>query len=179
MNPIICKYKRIHIMTNFEKVVDFNRQFGVLKDDTLNAKTEIIKENPGEVEACLKLIREEVRELEDAVKDNDFVETVDALTDILYVVYGMGARIGVDMDKALSLVHDNNMSKLCDTEEEAIASVKYYEINKEKYKYEFPAYKLAPDGKHFVVYNKSPPKVLKSIKWKPVDLQPLFDTKTD
>ena len=38
----------------------------------------------------MKLIREEVEELEDAVKNHDLTETIDALSDILYVVYGMG-----------------------------------------------------------------------------------------
>ncbi|QKF94271.1 phosphoribosyl-ATP pyrophosphohydrolase [Fadolivirus algeromassiliense] len=156
--------------SNFEKVVDFNYQFGVLPSKELNPKPDVIEKDPNLVEFCLKLIREEVKELEHGVKTNDYVETVDALADILYVVYGMGCRIGVDMDKAFSLVHDNNMSKLCKTEEEAQRSVKYYEDNKAKLGYDSPAYRLAPDGVHWVVYNQSTKKVLKSIEWKPVDL---------
>lgn len=156
--------------TNFEKVVDFNTQFGVLQPGELKPKTDIIEKDPNTVEFCLKLIREEVKELEQAVKDNDFVETVDALGDILYVVYGMGCRIGMDMDKAFNLIHENNMSKLCKTEEEAQRSVKYYEDNKSKLGYDSPAYRMAIDGVHWVVYNQSTKKVLKSIEWKPVDL---------
>jgi len=160
-------------MTNFEKVVNFNKQFGVKLHD--KPQPNIFQTEPNNVEFAMKLIREEVKELEEAVKTGDYIETVDALADILYVVYGMGARIGMDMDKAFRLVHDNNMSKLCLTEEEARESVEYYLMNKEKLGYDSPNYRLANDNQHYVVYNESTKKVLKSIKWKPVDLKPLLD----
>lgn len=160
-------------MSNFEKVVDFNVQFGVLESTTLKPKLDIFDKDPKQVEFCLKLIREEVKELEEAVKQKDYIEMVDALADIIYVVQGMGARVGIDMDKAFNLVHENNMSKLCKTEEEATASVTYYEQNKEKLGYDSPAYRRAPDNVHWVVYNKSTKKILKSINWKPVDLTTL------
>lgn len=157
-------------MSDFEKVVDFNYQFGVLKSKELKPDPEILIKDSTKIEFCLKLIREEMKELEQAVKDNDYVETVDALADILYVVHGMSCRIGINMDKVFDEVHKNNMSKLCLTEEDAKASVEYYVTNKEKLGYDSPAYKTAPDGIHWVVYNQSTNKVLKSIKWTPVDL---------
>lgn len=156
--------------TDFERVVDFNYNFGVLPSVELKPKTNIFNEDPNQVEFCLKLIREEVKELEQAVKDKDFVETVDALADIMYVVLGMGCRIGANMDRAFDLVHENNMSKLCKTEEEAQKSVEWYNQNKEKLGYDSPAYRKAPDNIHWVVYNESTKKILKSINWKPVDL---------
>ena len=155
--------------SNFSKVVDFNVQFGVLKSNILTPNSTILETDPNTTEFCLKLIREEVGELEDAVKNKDYIETVDALTDILYVVYGMGARIGVNMDEAFKLVHENNMSKLCDTEEEAQQSVVHYrELNSSVF--DSPNYRKAPDDIHWVVYNESTKKILKSVKWKPVDL---------
>lgn len=156
-------------MSNFQKVVDFNTQFGVLENGVV-LKPNVLTDNPNMVEFCLKLIREEARETEEAVKNKDFVETVDGLLDQLYVIYGMLARIGVDADKGFALVHDNNMSKLCKTEEEAERSVQYYLDNKEKLGYDSPAYRKAPDNIHWVVYNVSTKKILKSIEWKPVDL---------
>ena len=162
--------------SNFEKVVDFNYEFGVLQSKNLTPKTDIFDKDPAQVEFCLKLIREECKELEQAVKDKDYVETVDALADILYVVYGMSSRIGVNMDEAFRLVHDNNMSKLCKTEEEAQRSVKHYQDNKDKFGYDSPAYRRAPDNEHWVVYNQSTNKVLKSIEWKAVDLTSVCQT---
>lgn len=160
--------------TNFQKVVDFNTQFGVIPSSNLIPKPDIILTDPKQVEFCLKLIREEVKELEQAVKDGNYVEMVDALADILYVVYGAGCRIGMDMDKVFAVVHENNMSKLCSTEEEAKQTVQYYLKNKETLGYDTPAYRQAPDGIHWVVYNQSTKKILKSISWKPVDLTPLI-----
>ena len=156
--------------SNFEKVVDFNTQYGVLKSKELKPLPDIIELDPVTVERCLKLIREEMAELEKAVKDNDYVEMVDALADILYVTYGAGCRIGIDMDKVFTLVHDNNMSKLCKTEEEAQRSVDDYEKRKDETGYTTPAYRKAPDDIHWVVYNQSDNKVLKSIEHKKVDL---------
>lgn len=37
---------------------------------------------------------------------------VKELADLLYVVYWMAARVGIDVDKAFRLVHASNMSKL-------------------------------------------------------------------
>jgi NTP pyrophosphatase (non-canonical NTP hydrolase) len=156
--------------TDFQKVVDFNYNFGVIPTKDFKPNPNIITEDPSQVEFCLKLIREEVKELEEAVKDNDYVETVDALVDIMYVVLGMASRIGIDMDIAFDIVHRNNMSKLCKTKGAAQASVKYYNENTEKLGYDSPAYRKAPDDIHWVVYNESTKKILKSINWNPVDL---------
>lgn len=162
-------------MTNFEKVINFNTQFGVLQDKELKPKLDIFDKDPKQVDFCMKLIREEMGELETAVQNKDYIETIDALADLIYVILGMSARIGTDMDKAFNLVHDNNMSKLCKTEEEAQRSVKYYIDNKEKFEYDSPHYRKAPDGIHWVVFNESTRKILKSIEWKPVNLKVLLD----
>jgi len=114
-----------------------------------------------------------------AVSEKNYIETIDALGDILYVVYGMGASIGVDLDEAFRLIHESNMSKLCSTEEEAIETVDWYtkNYNPETLPYDSPAYRLSDDGKFWVVYNKSSGKILKSINYHPVDLKPLLDKK--
>ena len=156
--------------SNFEKVVHFNEQFAVIPSKILTPNPSILKQDPQMVEFCLKLIREEVKELEQAVQDNDYIEVVDGLADITYVVFGLAARIGINLVDAFSLVHENNMSKLCKTEEEAQLSVSYYENNGAVLGYDSPNYRRAPDGIHWVVYNASTKKILKSIKWKPVDL---------
>ena len=157
-------------MSNFEKVVDFNFNFGVLPSKNLVPNPTIFDKDPNQVEFCMKLVREEMKELEQSVINKDFVECVDALADIMYVVLGMGSRIGVNMDNAFDLVHENNMSKLCVSEEEAQDSVSFYINNKEKLGYDSPNYRRAPDNVHWVVYNESTNKILKSIKWQPVDL---------
>ena len=71
----------------------------------------------------MDIIREEVAELEEAVKEKDFKETIDALGDIVYVCYGMATSMGVDLHEAFKIIHESNMSKLCKTEEQAKRSV--------------------------------------------------------
>lgn len=154
-------------MSMFTKVVDFNTQFGVKLHDT--PQKDIFEKDPVTVEHCMKLIREEIKELEEGVQNKDIIEVSDAIGDAIYVLLGMSARIGVNMDKVFNTIHDNNMSKLCATELDAQESVKYYLAHPEL-GYESPSYRKSLDGGCWVVYNESTKKILKSVTWKPVDL---------
>lgn len=164
-NKNIKEYKN---MSNFELIGEFNRSFGVTEHDT--PQLDIIKKDPELIKYRLSLITEEYKELVEALENNDYVETVDALSDILYVVYGMGRAIGIDLDKAFSLVHKSNMSKLCKHEDEAKQTVGWYKQQYElgKQPYDSPNYRKSPDGKYWVVYNESTNKILKSINYRVV-----------
>ncbi|MFD5599896.1 MazG-like family protein [Leucobacter sp. NPDC058333] len=59
-----------------------------------------------------KLIKEEVKELIDAVIDADAPEVLDALGDILYLTYGLAAAAGYDVDEAFDRIHATNMAKV-------------------------------------------------------------------
>ena len=159
-------------MSNFDKVVDFNKTFGVTVHD--NPQQNIFIEDPKLVDLRMKLIIEEVEELKEAVNNHDMKETIDALSDILYVVYGAGASFGIDLDKTFDMVHESNMSKVCKNEDEADKTVQWYKDNSESYNKKNPA--QAPvdpawriiNGK-YVVYNKLTCKVLKSVNYNPVN----------
>ena len=58
------------------------------------------------------LIKEELNELEEAMKTKNLKEIADALTDILYVTYGAGYAYGINLDKCFKEVQRANMSKL-------------------------------------------------------------------
>jgi len=92
--------------TNFELAGDFMNAFGqeVLTEPTL-PDTSLAK-------LRLELIREEFEELTVATNAMDIIEIADALTDILYVVYGAGHAFGIDLDACYREVHSSNMSKL-------------------------------------------------------------------
>ena len=160
--------------TNYEKVIEFNRAFQL--DVPTEPKPELFTKDPAKVKLKLDLIHEEVKELDDGVKDHDLRETVDALVDTLYVVYGAGIAFGIDMDKAFDLVHQSNMSKLCPTEENAKETVEWYKDRFEKglSPYDTPDYRKDDNSGLFIVYNKSSGKVLKSITYKPVNLDPVL-----
>jgi len=93
-------------MTNFEKGKEFMEKFG----QKIATKPKFPSNDV--VELRYELIREELEELKDAIKDKDIVEVADALTDILYVTYGAGLAFGIDLDKCYAEVHRSNMTKL-------------------------------------------------------------------
>ena len=53
-----------------------------------------------------------VQELRDGMGKASLLEIADALTDILYVVYGAGHTFGIDLDECYNEVHRSNMTKL-------------------------------------------------------------------
>lgn len=152
----------------FERVKHFNKLFG---NKVLETPDPTILNNTVLTESCMKLIREEMRELEEAVVNKDYLEVCDAITDSIYVLLGFAARTGLDIDKAFDLVHTNNMQKMCSTYQEACDTVDYYR-NHPELGYESPAIRAVGDSNQgpWAVYNESTKKILKSINWKPVDL---------
>lgn len=85
--------------TNFQKVRDFNIAFGISRSDEENP--DVFDQSPNLVKLRLDLIQEETEELDDAYNKMDFVEIVDALADIEYVVHGCADSFGIDLDKYL------------------------------------------------------------------------------
>jgi len=81
---------------------------------TFGQEVKIKAEFPNEkiVKLRYELIKEELEELNQAIKDKDIKEVADALTDILYVTYGAGHAFGIDLDKCFDEVQQSNMSKL-------------------------------------------------------------------
>lgn len=61
----------------------------------------------------IDLIREELKELEDAWQAGDLNEMIDALADLDYVVNGAAVALGVDLEDFSKAVHYNNMTKIC------------------------------------------------------------------
>ena len=152
--------------TNFEKVIEFNRCFGLPHYNTVQEN--VTKDNPKLTKLRLSLISEENNELHEAADNHDFIEIIDALADLLYVVYGAGSSFGINLDKAFDLVHKSNMTKLCVSEQEASETVVWYQKNEDRY--DSPKYRKSENGDYWVVFNESTGKILKSINYKPVDL---------
>ena len=93
-------------MTNFEKVGLFMKTFGQEVKTKASFPSDKIKK------LRIDLIEEELNELKDAINKKDLKETIDALTDILYVTYGAGHAFGINLDKCFEEVQNSNMSKL-------------------------------------------------------------------
>lgn len=67
--------------------------------------------SPQVIHNRLKLIRQELRELDDAIVARDIVEVADALTDLQYVIQGAFLAFGIDADACHREVHASNMRK--------------------------------------------------------------------
>ena len=93
-------------MTNFENVKIFMEAFGQ------EVKTSASFPNQKIVNLRYDLIKEELNELDAALKQKNLEQVADALTDILYVTYGAGHAFGINLDKCFHEVQKSNMSKL-------------------------------------------------------------------
>jgi len=93
-------------MSNFQSVKKFMQTFGQ------EVKGKAAFPNEKTVQLRYELIKEELEELNQAIKDKDIKEVADALTDILYVAYGAGHAFGINLDKCFNEVQQSNMSKL-------------------------------------------------------------------
>ena len=93
-------------MSNFSKVGIFMKTFGQEVKDNPSFSTDKINK------LRIDLIKEELEELTQAMKNKDLLEVADALTDILYVTYGAGHAFGINLDKCFNEVQQSNMSKL-------------------------------------------------------------------
>ncbi|MGF1636620.1 MAG: hypothetical protein ACFCUU_06060 [Cyclobacteriaceae bacterium] len=127
---------------------------------------------PSEIRCQLRvsLISEELKELEEAIQNRDIVEIADALCDIQYVLSGAVLEFGLGekFRELFDEVQRSNMSKACNSEEEAIATVNYYKNERDT-----ECYYKASDG-HFLVYRKGDDKTLKSINYSPADLKSIL-----
>lgn len=118
----------------------------------------------------VSLIAEELKELQEAIANNDIVEVADALCDIQYVLsgavleFGLGEKFKTLFDE----VQRSNMSKACKTYEEAEATVEHY-LKKGTESF------IEKDGDVFLVFRKDDKKTLKSINYSPADLKSILE----
>ena len=120
----------------------------------------------------IALIAEELKELEAAVRDKDIVEVADALCDIQYVLsgaileFGLGGKFRALFEE----VQRSNMSKACNTEEEAQRTVRYY-LEKDGTECYY-----RPEGDKWLVYRKSDNKTIKSVGYSPANLRQILES---
>lgn len=118
------------------------------------------------------LIAEELKELQEAIEDNDLVEIADALCDIQYVLSGAVLEFGLG-DKFRTLfdeVQRSNMSKTCKTEAEAIATMEHYKAKDGVESY------FKKSGDVYLVFRTEDNKTLKSVNYSPADLKSILES---
>ena len=152
------------------------------KIDSLNQVAEFhrtfnapILENPQipSAERCnlrIALLQEELNELKQAIEDQDIVEIADALCDLQYVLSGAVLEFGLG-EKFVDLFNEvqrSNMSKACDTEEQARETVEFYTSRGEEAYYEM-------SGDKYNVHRVSDNKVLKNKYYSSANLKSILE----
>ena len=57
------------------------------------------------------VVNEELTETLQAAITNNMVEVADGLGDLVYFIYGMAAKAGIDLDPVVAEIHRSNMTK--------------------------------------------------------------------
>jgi len=150
-----------------EKVVEFHRTFNAPIEDNP------IIPNEDRCNLRVKLIQEELNELEEALNKSDIIEAADACGDLMVVLCGTIIELGLTntFDEIYQRIHDSNMSKSCVDLEEVDETLKYYNslnidciVNKSNDRY--------------IINRKEDNKILKSINYKKVELSDIIENKT-
>lgn len=149
-----------------KKVAEFHK---LMKQPILNSPQLPSKDRQ---ELRVSLIQEELDEFAEALKSGDIVEALDALCDMQYVLSGSILELGMQdiFDEAFDEVHRSNMSKACNTVDEAVNTQKYYSEKG------VDTYYVERDSKYFVL-RKEDDKQLKSINYSPAALKQFLEAK--
>lgn len=147
-----------------EKVKQFHEEFLQVNQPKPYINKEVAK-------LRISLIKEELKELEDAIDNSDVVEVLDALCDLQYVLSGSVLQLGFKdiFNEAFTRVHESNMSKLCKTEDVKEASDKLITDLKAIRVTAIPT----PGGLNVLLNENG--KIVKPFTYKPVDLKPLLE----
>ena len=122
-------------------------------------------------ELRVSLLQEELNELKEAIEKGDVVEIADALADLQYVLSGavLEFGMGTKFDELFDEVQRSNMSKACDSQQDALATLSHY-----KQKDGTEGVYKEENGK-WLVYRKEDNKVLKSVNYSPANLKDIVN----
>jgi|AntRauTorcE11897_2_1112592.scaffolds.fasta_scaffold00303_26 predicted HAD superfamily Cof-like phosphohydrolase len=117
-----------------------------------------------------ELLKEELNEFIDAIREKDLVEIADAFADLNYVLSGAILEFGIGdkYEEIFNEVHRSNMSKACGSIEEADKTIKHYLDKDGTVSY------WVKKGKKYLVYRTLDNKVLKSINYSPANLKSIL-----
>lgn len=177
---------------NLNPIKMFDSMYGSYNDFYNNVKNKIYNNDDISSKEHYELLLKSISELKYCLLESkNMIDLYCVLVKTIITTYKFGFSLRIDIDKVFNVVHSSNMSKLCNSEEEAAATVVHY-INKyefhknhyneycEKYgveseqaknvysPYDSPYYYKS--GNYYLVKNKSTGKALKSINYTPVKL---------
>lgn len=81
------------------------------------------------IQEQVNLIKEEVNETQEGLDNNDLMELADGAIDVLVTTLGLIQKLealGIDMNKAASIIADNNLSKFTKDYRVVESTIKHY-----------------------------------------------------
>jgi len=162
----------IEELTSSVPFVDEVEEFNALMGKPNNYEPTIPERK--EWEFVYDFILEELEEYREACEKGDIVEVLDALCDITYIATGNGTMLHGLKDKiwpAYQEVQASNLSKACQTEDEAKATV----IQRSSEQGEECHYEQV--GDYFIVYRSRDRKVMKNVNYFRPNLKQFFTDK--
>jgi predicted HAD superfamily Cof-like phosphohydrolase len=147
--------------------IDLNKSIPQMDSTKNKPKLNIFYTETKVIDQRLKLIKDKMNDLSDAISKSNITDVANTLGDLLYIIYVTSEVFGVELNYAFALVHESNMTKACKSESDAKDTI---EEIKSKGVYKNPQYKLAENGKYWIVYEADTGKILKSKYYKAVDL---------
>lgn len=122
-------------------------------------------------ELRVNLLTEELKEFIVAINNKDIVEVADALADLQYVLSGAILEFGLadKFEAIFQEVHRSNISKSCDTFDEARRTVIHYRHELDT------SSNIVENNNKWLVYRNSDKKTLKSINYSPADIKSIID----
>jgi len=119
---------------------------------------------------CFAHFWQKMKEPEESIKDHEFIEIAGACYTLHYLLFGAILEFGLG-EKFKSLfdeVQRSNMSKACESEAIAQATVAHYEAKGTPCFYE-------KEGDLFLVFREGDRKTLKSVAYSPADLKGILE----
>lgn len=152
-----------------QQVEEFHKVFNhVINSKPIDLSIEANKEM---MYRRLGYLREELKEMDEAIRNGDIVELADVFIDLRYFLNGGVLEAGIQEihDELFSEVHRSNMSKVCDSRELAGETMVHW-----KGHHLTPCHIEEHEG-HFIVKRDEDNKVLKSVLYSPPNLKKIID----
>lgn len=135
--------------SNIDKVADFMKAMeqpvsqGFTDRRGIRLGMTLIEEELNELKTAVQLLDRWQSYTHPAAQETLKGNVIKELTDLCYVVYWLAAKIGIDLDRAFSIIHESNMSKL-DNDGKPVKRVDGKILKGPNYK--------APDLSHIIRY---------------------------
>lgn len=98
-------------MGYWEDEQQFNDHIGKTPLDMVVEFAQVTEQEPSEI-LYATLIQEEFEEWRSSYLHNDKLNELKEMADLVYVVYGLAAARGWNMDEAVRRVHENNLGRV-------------------------------------------------------------------